>query len=249
MYQNHTTFFGLLLGLCLLVGGCASEAEEAPAAQNATDTSASLNTLSESEQGEGWQLLFSGQDLSEWRGFKQQDVPQGWTVQDSTIHFSGEGQGGLMTREQYGDFEFRTEWKISEGGNSGIFYKVSEEHDAVSGSGPEYQLIDAENYEGELKDVQKTGANYALNPPATDAVKPAGEWNDTRILVRGNHVEHWLNGEKVVEYELGSEDWQARVDSSKFSDDAGYAQSAQGHIVLQNHGDPVWFRNVKVRPL
>lgn len=249
MPRNYITLLGFFLGLFLLGGGCTSEAEEPSTAHDPADTSAALNALTQSEQSEGWQLLFNGQDLSEWRGFKQPDVPQGWTAEDDVIHFAGEGQGDLMTRQQYRDFEFKADWKISEGGNSGIFYRVSEEDDAVSGSGPEYQLIDAENYEGELEDVQKSGANYALHPPARDAAKPASQWNETRILVRDNHVEHWLNGEKVVEYELGSQDWQQRVDSSKFSDAPGYAQSERGHIVLQNHGDEVWFRNVKVRPL
>lgn len=252
MRKKRTTYPGALLVLCMFVGGCASPADEARSTTGTTDTppaSDALNTLTSSEQNEGWQLLFSGEDLSAWRGFKRQNVPQGWAARNGAIRFSGDGQGDLMTRQQYEDFELTLDWKISEGGNSGIFYRVSEEDAAVSGSGPEYQLIDAEHYEGTLDAVQRTGANYALHPPARDVVKPAGEWNETRILVRDDHVEHWLNGTELVEYELGSRDWQQRVESSKFADDPGYARSEQGHIVLQNHGDPVWFRNLKIRPL
>lgn len=251
-HPRHTTYVGLLLILGLLGGGCVSEADEAsPSTETAATSSGpkALNKLSPSEQAGDWKLLFNGEDLSAWRGFEQKRIPQGWSVENGAIAFSGDGTGDLMTRRTFRDFELKVDWKISSGGNSGIFYRVSEAAPSVPASGPEYQLIDAEHYEGTLDEVQRTGANYALHPPTQDVVKPVGAWNETRILVRGDHVEHWLNGSKVVAYEIGSADWQQRVEASKFSDDPGYAQSEEGHIVLQNHGDPVWFRDLKIRPL
>ena len=256
MHRKTTAIMTLTFCMGLLLSGCTAQTPREEGEQQNQETASamsssadSLNTLTASERQAGWQLLFSGGDLSEWRGFKQQGIPQGWTAQNGAIHFNGEGNSDLITKQQYDNFELKVDWKIAEGGNSGIFYNVSEEYDGVPASAPEYQLIDAENYEGDLKDEQTSGANYALHAPTKGVAYPAGRWNETRIVVNGNHVEHWLNGEKVVEYELESEDWKKRVANSKFADWKGYAQSERGHLALQNHGDSVWFRNIKVRPL
>lgn len=248
---------GLCLSLCLLWAGCTEQTQgEETAQQLPADTSSamtassdSLNMLTQAERQNGWQLLFDGDSLSAWRGFNQQAVPQGWTAQNGAIYFDGEGEGDLITKDQYDNFELSLDWKIAEGGNSGILYNVSEEYESVAASGPEYQLIDAENYQNEVSDVQQSASNYALYAPTADVVRPAGQWNEARIVIDGDRVEHWLNGEQVVEYEIGSEEWKKRVANSKFADWEGYAQSEAGHLALQNHGHPVWFRNIKIRPL
>lgn len=200
----------------------------------------------------GWRVLFDGSDLSAWRGYKRQDVPPAWRIENGTLTFApaGDGNGGdLITRDQYGDFELTLEWKISPGGNSGIMYRVTEAADRTYETGPEMQVLDNSMHQDGKNPLTSAGSDYALYAPARDVTRPVGEWNAVRILVRGNHVEHWLNGEKVVEYELGSPDWEAKVKASKFAEWPGYGRASRGHIALQDHGDRVWYRNVKIRAL
>ena len=201
----------------------------------------------------GWRVLFDGSALSAWRGFKRQDVPPAWHIEDGALTFtpaSGEGNGGdLITRDEYGDFELTLEWKISPGGNSGIMYRVTEAADQTYETGPEMQVLDNGRHPDGKNPLTSAGSDYALYAPARDVTRPVGEWNAVRIVMRGNHVEHWLNGEKVVEYELGSPDWEAKVKGSKFAEWPGYGRAPRGHIALQDHGNRVWYRNVKIRTL
>lgn len=249
--MNRFPFLVLCVGaLTLLVACTARSAEEEQPAASVADTTAH-NTLTEEERAEGWQLLFDGESLSEWRGFRQDDVPSSWQIEDGTLAFvpdAGEG-GDIITREQFEDFELQLEWKISEGGNSGIIYNVSEddEYDNTWETGPELQILDDENHPDNEDPTHLAGSNYDLHAPEQDVAKPAGEWNQVRLLIDEGHVEHWLNGEKIVEYELGSEEWNELVAESKFNDMSGYGQYDQGHIALQDHGDEVWFRNIKIR--
>jgi hypothetical protein len=225
--------------------------QDAEVAQEATET-ASANALTAAEQSEGWQLLFDGDDLEQWRGYQRDTPPASWQAQDSVLAFAAaDDRGDLMTREQFGDFEFRYDWKISEGGNSGVIYRVSEDSDQPWHTGPEMQILDDERHPDAQQGVdgnRTAGALYDMIAPS-DAVRPAGEWNEARIVARGNHVEHWMNGQKVVEYEVGSEEWNRLYDASKFNELPGFGVQEQGHIVLQDHNDPVWFRNLKIRPL
>ncbi len=208
------------------------------------------NTLTEQEQADGWELLFDGESLEKWRGYKMDGVPEGWVVKDQTIIRTGQDQWiDLITREQFDDFELSLEWEISEGGNSGIFFNVTEEHDHPWDSGPEMQILDNGAHHDGKNTLTSAGANYALHVPATDATNPVGEFNHVRILVLGNHVEHHLNGVKLLEYELGSEEWEALVAASKFSQMPGYGRSPSGHIALQDHGDLITYRNIKIRRL
>ncbi len=217
-------------------------------------SSSAVNTLSEQEKNEGWRLLFDGTSMEHFRGFRQSDAPAQWKVEDGTITLTAKGGGDIITREQYRDFDFSIDWKISEGGNSGIFYHVSEDstYDNTYNSGPEMQILDDERHpdaqRGENGNRQ-AGSLYDLLPLTTPAVKPAGEWNTARLVVKDNKVEHWLNEKKVVEYELGSPAWNAMVESSKFATMEGFGAEGQGYIGLQDHGDRVWFRNIKIRPL
>lgn len=197
----------------------------------------------------GWQVLFDGQSLDGWRNYRGAPGEiKGWSVVDGTLARTGPG-GDLMTTEQYGDFELELEWKISEGGNSGIMFRVSEDEDQPWRTGPEMQILDNSRHGDGKNPLTSTGANYALHAVSQDTAKGPGEWNAVRLLVRGDHVEHWLNGVKVVEYTLWDDDWKQKVAASKFGKMPRYGLNQRGHIVLQDHGDPVWFRNVRVRPL
>jgi hypothetical protein len=196
----------------------------------------------------GWRALFDGKTTAGWRGYRQKTMPEGWTVVDGALTRSGKG-GDIITVDQFGDFELEVEWKIAPGGNSGVFYRVPEQDVVIWHDAPEMQIIDDAGYKGPLKPAQKAGANYDLNPPLHDATRPAGEWNQSRIIARGNHVEHWLNGTKVVEYELDSADWTERVKASKFAEYPDYGKARRGHIGIQDHGDGVAFRQIRIREL
>lgn len=206
------------------------------------------STTSDSE----WISLFDGNTLQGWRSF-QSDTITGWIVEDNSIMALGEGDdlsGDIITKDQFGNFELELEWKIAPEGNSGILYHVVEgNHEATYETGPEYQLIDDEGFPGDLGDWQRTGANYAMHVTQIDATKPVGEWNTAKIIVNGNHVEHWLNGTKIVEFEMNSEDWNKRVENGKWKDYPDYAKAEKGHIALQDHGSKVWFRNIRIREL
>jgi len=198
------------------------------------------------DAGDGWRPLFDGKTTAGWRGFRQRTMPAGWQAVDGALTRVGQA-GDIVTVEEFGDFELTLEWNISPDGNSGVFYRVTEDDDVMWHTAPEYQIIDNAYTREPLKPVQLTGANYDLDPPRRDATKPVGSWNRTRLVVRGAHVEHWLNGEKVVEYELWSPDWERRVRASKFKDFPNYARARRGRIGLQDHGDRVAFRNIRIR--
>lgn len=205
---------------------------------------AQTNTLSAAEKAAGWQLLFDGKSMDAWRGY--QKPTSDWKVEGGTLAPDPKASGDLITKEQFASFELSFEWKISPKGNSGVMYHVTEAPERSYHSGPEYQVLD--NSRGEPP-LQRAGALYDLYAPSVDATKPVGEFNQARLVVKGNHVEHWLNGQKVTEYELGSADFKAKVAGSKFKAWPPFAASPSGHIALQNHGDDVWYRNLKIRPL
>ena len=209
-----------------------------------------LNDLSDEDRSQGWSLLFDGENLDHWRGFRLQNVPEGWIVDDNSIHYNGKVRSGdIITREQYRDFELQLEWKVLKAGNSGIFFRVSEDFDKAWATGPEMQVLDDAGHRDGAKRETSAGSNYALHSPNRDVVRKAGEWNQVGIVVRGNKVEHWMNGVKIVEYELLSEEWRKKVTESKFSTLSHYGLMEVGHIALQDHGDPVWYRNIRIRHL
>jgi hypothetical protein len=200
-----------------------------------------------SDDAAGWRTLFDGSTTKGWRGFRQQTMPDGWKAVDGALTRVGKA-GDIITVDQFENFELALEWKVASGANSGIFYRVTEEDDVMWKTAPELQIIDSAHREP-LKAVQTSGANYDLHAPVRDVSRPAGSWNETRILVNGGHVEHWLNGTKVVEYELWSEEWEQRVRASKFNEHPRYGRARKGHIGLQDHGDSVAFRNIRIREL
>lgn len=206
------------------------------------------NRLTDTQRAEGWRLLFDGETLQGWRGYHSPEPPPGWRVDQGTLHFDG-GQGDLVTEQVFADFELALEWRIGEGGNSGIFYRAALGADAIYRSAPEMQVLDDQGHADGANPLTAAGSAYGLYPAPRDVVRPAGAWNAVRIRVQGNRVEHWLNGRKIVEYVIRSPEWRERVAQSKFADWPEYGQSVAGHIGLQDHGDPVWYRNIRVRVL
>ncbi|MGK7393653.1 MAG: family 16 glycoside hydrolase [Candidatus Cyclobacteriaceae bacterium M3_2C_046] len=206
--------------------------------------------LTDQEKSEGWEMLFDGATANGWRGFKKDGFPaRGWKIKDGMLISTGESGGDIITEQQYENFDLSLEWKIEAEGNSGVVFHVveSDQYKGSWNTAPEVQIIDDEGYPGNLKNVQKTGANYDLHEPADLAANPPGAWNQFRIIVNQGHVTHFLNGQKVVEYQLGSPDWKARVEKSKFKQYPDYGYNKKGHIGLQDHGHTVYFRNIKIR--
>ena len=205
------------------------------------------NTLTDAERADGWKLLFDGKSVDGWRSYKTKDFPKaGWVVENGTLHKQASVRGGdIMTIKTYENFEFAWEWKILEKGNNGVKYFITEERKATVGH--EYQMTDDATAHDEFS---STASFYLIAKPAADKpMKPFGEWNTSRIVVNGNHVEHWLNGAKVLEYDCGSDAIMTQVPETKFKKYPGFGEKVTGHILLTDHKDPCWFRNVKIRPL
>jgi hypothetical protein len=231
--------------LVLALAGALSILQQAPAPGAGT---ASPKPQSVGEGG--WIDLFDGKTTAGWRGYKQADMPAGWKVAGGAL-IRADKAGDIVTVGEFENFELTIDWKIGKGANSGIFYRVVEYPDdtAMWNAAPEYQLIDDTGYPGTLKPTQKTAANYDLQPPGRDATRPAGEWNTTRILVNGSHVEHWLNGVQIVTYEFWTDEWTRLVAASKFKDHPHYGRARKGRIGIQDHGDEAAFRNIRIREL
>jgi hypothetical protein len=220
--------------------------------------SASCPALSADEKKAGWVQLFDGTTMKGWHGYNGQKTPA-WKIADCSLETAGtEGNYGsdqradLSTDQQFTNFELLIDWKASKGGNSGVMYGVVEDpkYKTAWMTGPEYQFIDDIGFPEKLQEWQKAGANYAMHVASADKpLKPVGEWNTTKIVVDGKHVEHWLNGKKVVEFERWNDEWQKLRDSGKWKDAPDYGKAATGHIVLQDHGSAFAFRNIKLRPL
>lgn len=222
------------------------------AAAGCTSTGPEINTLTKKEIEEGWKLLMDGKSLDNWKIFNGGEVI-GWRIEDGILYNSGEGSdhgGDIITKDEFQNFELYLEWKISPQSNSGIFFHVQEGIvNAIYETGPEYQLIDDKGWPDRLNDTQYSGANYDMHPPQKARVLPLDEWNKSRLIVNGPHVEHWLNQEKVVEYQLWSQEWINLKNNSKWKDMPHYGTAKKGHIGLQDHGGLTMFRNIKIREL
>jgi hypothetical protein len=230
-------------------GSRAAGASPAPATTSSASGTSAANTLTPAEQAAGWRLLFDGASTTGWRGYKTQTMPNGWRVEAGTLAKSG-SVDDIVTADQFANFELALDWKIATGGNAGIFYRGTEEYEKIYWSAPEYQLLDDANAPDGKNRLTSAAAAYALYPPPAGIVKPAGEWNSTRLVVNGAHVEHWLNGQKMVQYELWSPDWEAKVKASKFKDWPNYGRAKSGYIAIQgDHNGELALRNIKIRTL
>jgi hypothetical protein len=224
-----------------------------------------------------WIHLFDGSSTEGWRAYNGEELPPGWTIKDNTLTFDTElgmeqdytgGKDIIYAAEEFDNFELSLEWKLPEGGNSGIFYHVKEGYESIPEVSPEYQLIDDENYARihdlteyntglgytekpeELKPLQQTGADYAMHPaPAEKTLHPVGEWNSSRIVFTPEKVEHWLNGELLFSFVPWDEAWEAQKNSDKWKTSPDYGKFKSGYIALQDHSSPIWFRNIKIRKL
>lgn len=198
--------------------------------------------------GGGSRVLFDGTNTDAWRGYKRDAFPsQGWLVKDGTLSpIVGGDKVDLITKDVYKDFDLELEWKVAPMGNSGVMYDVAETEIEPYWTGPEMQVLDDVGHKDGANSKTSAGSLYALIGPSEKAVKPVGEWNKARLVKKGNHVEHWLNGKKIVEYELGSPALAALIADSKFKEWPRFAKATEGHIVLQHHGDPAWFRNIRI---
>lgn len=231
-----TQFLRPFLGTCLLlIAPCLALAEDKPAA----------NTLTEAEKAAGWKLLFDGKTTTGWKNYKKATIGQGWKVQDGALVRADKGAGDILTNDEYEAFEFTVDYNISKGGNSGLMYHVAETEGAPWQTGPEIQIQD--NKDGH--DPQKSGWLYQLYTTDKDATNPAGEWNTLRILITPDKCEQYMNGVKYCEYVKGSDDWNERVAKSKFAKMANFGKPTKGYICLQDHGNLVSFRNIKIRPI
>ncbi|MEP5569436.1 MAG: DUF1080 domain-containing protein [Halioglobus sp.] len=215
------------------------------------------NTLSQAEIDEGWELLFDGKDIEHWRNFKQQELNEKWVVDNGTMKLVGKGGGDILTRKSYRNFDLRLEWLISEGGNSGIFILVDEEGQHIYSHAPEIQILDNERHSDRRVDSHRSGSLYDMVASHPSSFKPAGQWNQVRILFRDGFVQVWQNGVKTVNVTIGDSTWNTLFEASKFdsalgnlfSDFEGFAEARSGHIGLQDHSDPVAFKNIKILEL
>ena len=207
------------------------------------------NELTAAEKSAGWVLLFDGDHAGEHlRAYKGDKVPDAWKVEDDCLVLRGKG-GDLVTKDEYKDFEFSIDWKISEGGNSGIMWRVTEDHGYPWETGPEMQVLDDAKHADGKSRLTSAGACYALYPAPEGAVKPAGQWNTARILVVGPKVTYTLNGVKTAEFDMSSQEWKDKLANSKFKSMPDFGKRPAGHIAIQDHGDVVWYRNIKIRPI
>jgi hypothetical protein len=206
------------------------------------------NELSAEEAQAGWQLLFDGTSTRGWRAYRGKGCPDGWKAVDGALTRVAQA-GDIVTQEEFADFELSFDWRIEHGGNSGLMFRVTEDHAAPWETGPEYQLLDDVEHANGLDPTTSAGANYAMHAPQHKRLRPVGEWNTARLRVVGPHVEHWLNGKKIVEYELWSPDWEERVKNCKWNTRPDYGRRKSGRIALQDHDGAVAFRNLKIRRL
>ena len=256
IFENYLLWIICIMLACQSTNG--GEKDDSEVENKETTSEPTENTLSEQEKTEGWELLFDGITTSSWKGYNKGTFPdKGWKVANGMLKVLKSGTeeaghgGDIVTVDKFENFELSLDFMLTDTANSGIFYMVLEdENAAIWQNAPEYQILDDETYATMgSTNVHFTAANYDLHPAETNYKKPVGEWNNARIIKKDAHVEHWLNGNKVVEYELWSPEWEALVAASKFKDYPQYGRTKSGHIGLQDHGHEVKFRNIKIRKL
>ncbi|GJM35142.1 MAG: glycosyl hydrolase [Saprospiraceae bacterium] len=260
--MNHTIRFATLFLFFLLFASAQYTLSDIKQEGDITIDDSKLPTgLSAAEIAEGWTLLFDGQSLNGWRNFRKSTIGSSWKVADGAIYLDAKKQenghwqaangGDIITDGQFENYELQLEWKIGDCGNSGIIYNVVELESCeyVWQTGPEIQVLDNTCHPDGKLENHRAGSLYDMIAPRKVAVKPAGEWNKVRLRVKNGKVKEWLNGKKIVEFEMFTPEWDKMIASSKFKDMPNFGKSRKGHIALQDHGDPVWYRNIKIKKL
>jgi hypothetical protein len=231
--------------LAIVVAGCTQMGNSVPVASTASGAA----PLTAEQRAAGWRSLFDGTSTDAWRGYKEQALPAGWTVVDGILTKTGSAHD-IITKDQFRNFELALDWKIAPGGNAGVFYRGTEEYDHIYWSAPEYQLLDDALHPDGKSRLTSAGAAYALYPSPAGVVKAAGQWNSTLLVVDGNHVQHWMNGQKLLEYDFASPDWEAKVKASKFVAYPHYGRAQSGYIGIQgDHDGTLWLRNIRIREI
>jgi hypothetical protein len=215
---------------------------------SAMSAQSTMNTLTAEEKAAGWKLLFDGKTTAGWRAYNADSMPSGWQAVNGSLTRVSRA-ADIITKEQFGDFELTLDWKVEPGGNSGVFYRAVEGLEWIYQGAPEYQILDDSAHRDGRNPLTSAGANYGLYPAPRGVVRPARQWNTARIVAKGPHVEHWLNGQKTAEYEQGSQEWAKLVAGAKFAAWPQYGKAMKGYIGLQEHGGRVEFRNIKIREL
>jgi hypothetical protein len=240
MTQRAAARAAIIAQVALLLAACTPMGNNTPASSSTTSTA---------QSGSGWRPLFDGTSTDAFRGYKEATLPAGWTIVDGTLTKNG-SVGDLLTKEQFGNFELAFDWKLAPGGNAGVFYRGTEEYDHIYWSAPEYQLLDDARHPDGKSRLTSAGADYAVYPSPAGVVKPADEWNSSLIVAKGDTVQHWLNGQKLLEYVIGSPDWLAKVKASKFAAYPNYGLAKRGYIGIQgDHDGTLSIRNVRIRVL
>ena len=251
-----------LLITAFVLASCQNNQSTETSAETAVPAVAPANALTEAESAAGWRLLFDGATLNGWRGYNRTDLPKlGWSAQNGELVIAATPKpkpedfgGDLITADKFGNFEFAIDFMLTDSANSGILYFVMEEKDsAIWHNAPEFQLIDNDTWAkmdpNFNMDMHRTGDNYDMEASTGRYMKPVGEWNTARIVHNNGKVEHWLNGQKCLEYEVGSAEWKGQLAKSKFKGYPQYGLTKQGHIGLQDHEHEVRFRNIKMRSI
>ena len=248
MKFNYLQF--IIVIVLVVLGGCGTSSDK-------TESSATEISSGVQPAEDDWITLFDGTSTDGWRGFNSSSLPENWIIEDGSLKSLGTGGdiGGdlVFDAQQFDYFELKFEWKISEGGNSGVFYHVIEgdKYEAPYETGPEYQVLDDLGFPDPLEDWQKVGADYAMHTADTlqKDVKPAGEWNTSRIVFSKEKAEHWLNGKKLLEFVPWSEEWYERRNSGKWDDYPDYGLAKTGLIGIQDHGSFIWYKNIRIKEL
>jgi hypothetical protein len=207
------------------------------------------NQLNHEEKAQGWQLLFNGTDMSQWRNFKKADLNDKWQIEDGAMKLTAGGGGDILTKKQYQNFELLLDWKIAEVGNSGIFVLVDETGNTIYAHAPEIQILDNERHADNKLDTHLSGSLYDMIASPPSSHKKAGQWNTVKIRLQNKQLTIWQNEVQTAQVTIDSPEWQALLAKSKFAKWEGFAKASTGHIGLQDHGDQVWFKNIKIKEL
>ena len=207
------------------------------------------NELSDKEKADGWKLLFDGKSMDQWKNFKKDNISDKWVVKDGMMTLTGRGGGDIMTKKEYKNFDFKLEWKISENGNSGIFILADEKGKRIYSHAPEIQILDNERHKDNKKANHRSGSLYDMITAPAESHKKAGEWNQVRILLKDKHLKVWQNGVITADIVIGSDKWNELVGKSKFKSWKGFGANEMGALGLQDHGDVVSFKNLKIKVL